>query len=66
MTWFFLDHLSQLKKTSFFLFLFMNKLISKKTVIESSQYVKRNNMEQKFGSYLYCLMKGSIVWKVQL
>lgn len=35
----------------------MNKLISKKTVIESSQYVKRNNMEQKFGSYLYCLMK---------
>ena len=44
----------------------MNKLISKKTVIESSQYVKRNNMEQKFGSYLYCLMKGSIVWKVQL
>lgn len=58
--------LSRLEKTSFFLFLFMNKLISKKTVIESSQYVKRNNMEQKFGSYLYCLMKGSIVWKVQL
>lgn len=38
----------------------MNKLISKKTVIESSQYAKRNNMEQKFGSYLYCLMKGSL------
>ena len=30
----------------------MNKLISKKTVIESSQYVKRNNMEQKFGKIL--------------
>lgn len=25
----------------------MNKLISKKTVIESSQYVKRNNMEAR-------------------
>ena len=30
----------------------MNKLISKKTVIESRiEYVKRNNMEQKIGSY---------------